>query len=372
MDISKILEEPLLFGPDDSVSRVASSLLKQRRHEALIVKDGVFQGIVLASDVVKRNVQNPEKTRIGSFAQSIELAFPETSVQDATNEILINNFKSLPVESFVGETRKLSVVTKTGLIKLLVNEPVIKNRVAEEIMNFPYCVDKNDSISTAKSIIRDMEVSIIPVVDENDNVLGVIETVDLLRASTQSMEKMGRGDLSGEKKSLKEVLATSVMQTNFQKASPDTPLKDVANLLLSARIHVVIIEENGKLIGMITPRDILKMFGAVTEGVYVTVNGISEEDDFIKSWIDDEVRNHVKKINKIVPVQYFVINVRKYRENGKRTKYSVRSRIMTQKGPYFSHDFNWDITKAFGGMLLKLEKELIRDKDKKNVYSRSP
>ena len=171
---------------------------------------------------------------------------------------------------------------------------------------------------------------------------------------------------------MKDVLASSVMQTDFQKASTDTPLKEVAKLLVSARIPAIIIEEEGKLIGMITPRDILKMFGAVTEGVYVTVNGISEEDDFIKSWIDGEVRNHVRKINKIVPVQYFVINVKKHKEDGKRTKYSVRSRIMTQKGPYFSHDFNWDITKAFGGMLLKLEKALMRDKDKKNVYSRSP
>ena len=197
-----------------------------------------------------------------------------------------------------------------------------------------------------------------------------IETVDLLRATVHSMEKMGRGDLAGEKKSIKDVLAGSIMQTNFKKAAPDTPLRDVAKQLSGSGIPVVVIEENGKFVGMITPRDILKMFGAVTEGVYVTVNGITEEDDFIKSWIDGEIRNHVKKINKITPIQYFVVNVKKHKDDGKRTKYSIRSRIMTAKGPYFSHDFDWDITKAFSGMLLKLEKGIIRDKDRKTTYSR--
>jgi CBS domain-containing protein len=372
MDISKILEKALIVSPEDSVSKVAAAMLKERRHEAVVMKDGAFEGLIIVNDIAKRNVSDPESTKIESFVRKTEIEFPETTIEDAISSILVNNFKSLPVESLVGDQKKMSIVTKTGLIRLLRNEPLLRKLRAKEIMSFPYCVDSSDTVMTAKSIIRDMEVSAVPVVDKENNALGVIEAVDLLKVTVHSMEKAGRGEVAGEKKSVKDVLAGSVMQTDFPKALPDASLQKVVDSLVSGKVPVAVVTENGKLIGMITPRDVLKLFGKRTEGVYVTINGIKEEDGFIKSVIDEEITNKLRKINKMVPLQYFVINVKKYEENGKRAKYSLKSRLMTNRGPFFAHDFGWDLTKAARGMLRNLEREVVKKIGKTKDYARTP
>lgn len=370
MDISKILEKPLIVSFNDSVSRVASRMIRERRHEALVLKDNEFEGIMLSSDIVKRNIPNPESTKINTFIRKIETAFPNASAEDAINEILINNFKSLPVRSI--ESNDLFIVTKIALMNSLRNESVIKKRTAKEVMNFPYCIGSMDTIATAKSIVREMDISAIPVIDEENNILGVIESIDLLKASIHSAEKSGRGEEAGEKKSIKNVLASSIMQKNFPKASVDTPIKKMIDDLAKSRVHVVIIEDDGKFVGMVTPRDILKLFSSRKEGVYVTINGIRDEDDFIKSVIDEEITNAVRKLAKITPIQYLAVNIKKHDEDGKRAKYSIRSRLMTNRGAFFSKDFAWDITKAVRGTLNKLEREIINRTRKEKTYVRAP
>jgi len=370
MDISKLLEEPLVVKPEDSVSRVASAMLSQRRHEAVVMKNGSFMGIVLVSDIVKKNIQNPEKTKIDSFVKNVEFVFPETSVYDAINSILINNFKSLPVESH--RDRKLFIVSKISLMKAVKDASIFKRITAKQIMNFPYCISRNDTIITAKSLIRDMEISAIPVVGENNKIEGVVETIDLLNMSIHSMQKTSRGEEVGEKKSIKNVYASSIMQKNITKASLETPVIKLISLLSSSKTPVVIIEENDKLIGMVTPRDILKLLGGQTEGVYITISGIQKEDGFIKSVVDEEITHEIKKLAKILPIQYLAVNVNKHEKDGKRVKYSIKSRLVTQKGAFFAHDFAWDITKAIRGMLHKLEKEMIKKTGKETLYGRAP
>lgn len=369
MDISKILEEPLIVEPEDSVNKVASKLLSQRKHEALVVKDKKIQGIILVNDLVKRNIQNPEKTKINSFIRKVDVAFPETSVQDAINSILINNFKSLPVESY--EDDRIFIVTKINLMKTLKGD-IPKGKTAKDIMNYPYCISNDDTISTAKSILKTMDISVIPVVNKNSKVGGVIETIDLLKTTMISFPKPVRGEEVGEKKTIKNVTASSIMQKNIPRAAPETPLNKIIDLLVSEKMPVVIIEENEKLAGIITPRDILKLFGGQREGVYVTISGIHKEDDFIKTVIDEEITNEIKKLAKKLPIQYLAVNIDKYKKDGKRAKYTVKSRLVTQKGAFFSQDFAWDITKAIRGMLHKLEKEIIKKTGKRNVYTRAP
>jgi CBS-domain-containing membrane protein len=366
MDISNILEEPLIVDFEDSVSKVASRMLKERRHEALVTKEGSYEGIVLVSDIVKKNIQNPEKTKIGPFVRNVETVFPETSIQDAINEILINNFKSLPVNAY--KDNRMFIVTKKGLISAMKNDPAIKDKSASDVMFYPYCISKDDTTDTVKSIIRDMGVYTVPVIDENGRVEGIIDPLDLLNITVRGEEKLGGSEVLREKKKrLKKVLSSFFMEKNFPKVSPETQLRKVVELLASSETHVVIVEKAGKLVGMITPKDVLKLFGGQKEGVFVTISGMQEEDGFIKSVVDEEVSNEVKKLAKIVPIQYLAINVKKHKKDGKRIKYSIKARLITYKGAYFAHDFSWDITKAIRGMLHRLEKEMTRKEEKKGM-----
>ena len=132
MDISNLLEKPMIVSFDDSVSKVASRMIRERRHEALVLKGDSFEGIILTNDMVKRNIPNPENTKIAAFVRNVEIFFPETTTEDAINEILINDFKSLPVKS--ADSKDLFIVTKIALMNNLRNESIIKKRVAKIVV----------------------------------------------------------------------------------------------------------------------------------------------------------------------------------------------------------------------------------------------
>jgi len=73
-----------------------------------------------------------------------------------------------------------------------------------------------------------------------------------------------------------------------------------------------------------------------------------------------------------LPLSYFVMHVRTYHKTGKRVKYSVQARLITEKGDFFADDYAWDLTKATKGVLAKIEKEGIRHAEKAKVYGRGP
>jgi ribosome-associated translation inhibitor RaiA len=114
---------------------------------------------------------------------------------------------------------------------------------------------------------------------------------------------------------------------------------------------------------MIAPGDVLKLLGKEVKGAYVTISGIEDEDDFIKSVIYQEIESTLKKINKFYPVNYLVVHADKY-GTGKRTKHSIKARLATEKGFFFTHGRAWDLAQAVKAALANLEKETIKRKEK--------
>ncbi|MEM7815559.1 MAG: CBS domain-containing protein [Candidatus Aenigmatarchaeota archaeon] len=357
MRVEDFLEKPLVVSPEDSISRAASLMFSNRKHEAVVMKNGKFVGILLARDLVKRKVSDPHKTKISGFVVDINPFLPGTGIEEIINGFLVNDYRAVPFKN----NGKIMVLTKTGLLGIVKDSPVLKDKFAEDVMNFPYCITTEDSLSTARAVLRDMNISRVPVVKEG-KVEGIIDYVDLLGPVFKG-EVNKRGEPGEERTHIDSIPASSFMRKEFPVAEPDARLSSVIDLIVKNN-SAVIVERNGKLSGIVTPGDILKLFGKEVRGAYVTISGMQEEDDFIKSVIYKEIENSLKKINKIYPVNYFVAHVDKYNVTGRRAKYSIRARVATQKGFFFSHDHGWDITKAIKGVLEKLEKEVIKRKER--------
>ncbi len=110
----------------------------------------------------------------------------------------------------------------------------------------------------------------------------------------------------------------------------------------------------------------------IFDGVNVTVSGIHDEDEFMRSKVNEEISHAVKKLGSIVPLSGFVMHVRKYHETGNKKKYSVQARLVTEEGNFFSDDYAWDLTKAVKGALDKLEREVTHKSGKEKDRIRGP
>jgi CBS domain-containing protein len=120
------------------------------------------------------------------------------------------------------------------------------------------------------------EIHGAPVVDEQDRVLGVVSTLDLLRATDEtestdddrstyyrdgsSASAMGWIDLPEEtRERARNLTASDVMTKELVRVSPEATLREVATTMLQQHVHRVLVVAQGNLVGVITSFDLLRV-----------------------------------------------------------------------------------------------------------------
>ena len=86
-----------------------------------------------------------------------------------------------------------------------------------------------------------------------------------------------------------------------------------------------------------------------------------DEDDFITATVDRMIKDTIQKLSKIYKTQFFFLHVKRYEKQGK-IKYSIRTRILTDKGTFISKSYAWDLRTAVDDALEKLERIMIKEK----------
>lgn len=355
------LKTAITFNSEDTISKVIAKMNKEKAHEVVVFDNKEYLGILSSDKLIKKNISEPDKTKLSQLKTIIDKVEPFESIdaEEIIKSVLINNYKSAPIR----KDKKIFFLTKLEMLNL-VDKNLLKDKTASHVMVFPDIVSSGDSLSVAKSIMRDSHSNRVVILEEG-KAIGILDPLDVLN-SFITRTRTKRGDVSGEKLKIGGISASSraIMQKNFLKVTPDKKLSEVVKKMIEQKKDTVIVEDNGKLLGMITPRHILKLVSKQVEGVYVQITGIQDEDSFIKSLVDDEINQEIRKLGKIVNIDYLTIHVRKRRATGNRTKYSVKAKLITNIGFFHSNDYAWDLTQAVRGILKKLEKELVKKKGK--------
>ncbi len=144
--------------------------------------------------------------------------------------------------------------------------------VAKEIMNKNVItISKDASIEELSEILLKNNISGMPVVDEEDNMIGIVTEGDIIVQDTDlHFPRYFRlldsiiylESLSKFKKNLKKHLATKVediMTEEVIVVEENTTVSDIANLMTEKNINrVPVIDENKNLVGIITRADIVK------------------------------------------------------------------------------------------------------------------
>ncbi|MEA2061435.1 MAG: CBS domain-containing protein [Thermodesulfobacteriota bacterium] len=125
-------------------------------------------------------------------------------------------------------------------------------------------------ITTAVEILINNHINGIPVVDENGSLKGILCQSDLIFQQKELPIPPiltildGIIPLSSSKKFEKEFQKTSAvkvkqaMATDVVTVKPDTPLKDIAALMVKKHFHTIPVVENNKIAGIIGKEDVLK------------------------------------------------------------------------------------------------------------------
>lgn len=358
MDLLDVAEEPLIFRPDEVLSKVASKMYELRKYEALVFKDNKYLGVIAARDLIKKSTGDPNRTKLANLKSVIQRLTPfepTAGFTDVVGSVLVNNYRSIPV----GDDNGLFVLTKLGLLKLMPKE-ALRGKTAKDVMVFPPTLTAGDSISVAKSLFKQSHVYRLAVVSKAGKVEGIIDALDMLKFFIDKERSHDLREGSGEKINLGSISASSrIFVHDMERVLPDTAIAQVANIMINKNQETVVVEDRGKFLGLITPRDILRLVGKPVSGIYINISGMHDEDDFIKTIVDEEIRTELTKLGKVVNVHYLTMNVKKYGQ-GRRVKYAVHGKLVANKGMFFSEGVAWDLTKATKLALKKIEREVLK------------
>jgi CBS domain-containing protein len=104
--------------------------------------------------------------------------------------------------------------------------------------------------------LADTRVSGLAVVDESSHVIGVVTAADVLR------EAAGLADPNAKSRTLARETVRDIMTPNPRVIAPDADAREAARQMLDADVRRLFVEDQGRLIGVISQTDIANAVGA--------------------------------------------------------------------------------------------------------------
>lgn len=126
-----------------------------------------------------------------------------------------------------------------------------------DLMTSPvFTLLRSDTLKDARALLELARIRHIPIVDEQEMFQGLITHRDVLAATISRF-----ADITSDEQSELDmgIPIATLMRTDVLTASPDMPLKEAAKLLLTHRYGCLPVVENGKLTGIITEADFLRL-----------------------------------------------------------------------------------------------------------------
>ncbi|MBK8099082.1 MAG: CBS domain-containing protein [Planctomycetes bacterium] len=181
-------------------------------------------------------------------------------------------------------TAKAAATTKTRRKRNQVSAPPAKatrpprrsfaERTAGDVMvRRVVTVPVDATLTEVERVLADNKISGVPVVDEEGCVLGVLSVRDLIEHHAEEGRQRRRGpsfyQLDAEDFDQDELeaydlpddpaaTAEQVMTPQVLAVEPDTPLGVVAATMVRQAVHRLLVQEDGKMVGIISAMDLLR------------------------------------------------------------------------------------------------------------------
>jgi len=358
-----IAEEIISVSPDDTVSKIISLIEKENIREIIITEKGKFKGIVYSKDIANKGITDPAKAKVSTLMRfPAPVISSNQDINEAAQMIFKTGLRSLPI---IENEKVIGLITLSDIIGFASKIKEFRQTTAEAVMSKPEIIESDTDIGTARMLMREKNISRLPVIDKKQKLVGIVTIFDLLKA-VKPRERMDFYSMSAEKERIMDIPISTIMNISPVTVDKNKTLNEIVSLMKENKTDGVIVVENNSPIGIVTEKDLLEVYisSLNKKGVYYQISGITDEDDFIISTIDRMIRDTLQKMSKIFNPQFFFLHVKKYDKTGK-IKYSIRTRFRTDKGIFVSKSYAWDLRDAVNEALDKLERIMIKEVETK-------
>jgi CBS domain-containing protein len=375
--------------PETSISTAIGIMEKNKFHNLIVRANG---GIFLVNVQDLLIASNPD-SHVDEFMFKPHSIHKDTPTIDAISALMDSGQRAAPVvddsDALVG------IVTEYDIMKRGSESHVLKDAEVRKIMpRNPICVEKDDSIGKARSLMTKNGIGRVLVIDEMFNLLGIVTGGDILRKIYKPKRRMTAGEFTGEKVTRMEQPVSIIMNAPVITADVDANLADVANLLQQHDIRGVPIVKDRVPRGVITIQDILRYLRMLKEEAMVEVEIQGTLDEEYKELAERIIETEVRKIAKFARrVHWIKIVIKKERDRGGVPYYKISAHVKTPNKLYVGgaepkpiktitaktedqveetkvRKRRWDFIEVLKDALLSVERQIEEDRGRKRTKNR--
>jgi CBS domain-containing protein/ribosome-associated translation inhibitor RaiA len=323
-------------------------------------------------DVVDAHVADPTNVKPENLMLKPETITPDTLVIEAINDMLETGLRALPVVedgSFTG------IVTEYDIIKLATESEALEEVSSREVMNSPpITIHKDDTVARARALMRDHGVSRLPVVNDDDKLVGIVTTTDIIREVIKPIDRLGKTDRRGEKVPAFNHPVSNIMSSPCVYDYPDATVVDLCEKIVENKIRgLPIVNKLEEPIGVVTRRDILRKIAELMRkrGVFVSIKGVEDVDDFTLVILRKSLAAGLQKLLAMRPsIEAAEVHIKRYHEEGNRHKYSVRIHLKDARNVISVKAHDWDLITALKEALRHLYREVLGEEEKEETVKK--
>jgi CBS domain-containing protein len=358
MKVSDVMTDDVLTLPSDDTMAKALSIMYEKRINQIPIIDKYkeYQGMVFAKDFL--NASAATSSKLKNFVVKTPVLSPTDSIKKSTQLIVTTGNRALPV---VEDSKLVGIISETDVIL----ETDFGNTSVDSVMAYAIVIEDDSALDSALAKMRRYNISRLPVVDSNGDLIGIINALDRAKIMATPKEGISKNSRTSSQKSAVKLAKVRDIMKRTVPVRMGTKLRDILEIFREHDEIVVVVGDKKKPVGIVNARDALEIMLPHRDHPSINIANVSDHET--RSTIEEQMARFLKKIHgKSENVQSVIVYADKY----KTRKYSLRAKLIFTKHVVGAKAVGYDPLSASKKLISVLDRRTKSERSKKSRQRR--
>ena len=339
------------------------SRFKEEMPPVLAVLDskGRYKGVISRRWIIRSSLDASE-TKVKTLMRPAPAVTLHDSLSKVAKLMIESEIRQLPVYS--GE-KLLGFINDEDVIHGVVIERWGSTRVEEIMTKKPFVIEENESVGKILSLFRDEGISHVPIVRDG-KLVGIVSIFDIIENIFQPRKRQATGGKVGEKVSVLNIPAKSIMVTSVVTVLPGSKLREASEQMHKFEISSLVVVSKGRPVGIMTKRDFLEILAQMEKPVRRLMVQFSvkdvEVDEIQRGSIMADFESFTGRYGETLESGTLFVYMKSHGTNFKGNQLiHCRLQFRTRKGSFFSSSEGWNVEQTFRLALDRLEGQIVKN-----------
>lgn len=374
--------DPVTASPDMNVSKIKTRM-EENDLRALPVVDGKgkLKGAVGYRDVIRHIQFNPQSTKVDKVMHQPPNFEEDDSLIDLA-ELRINSGKKMMVLEQGGKFA--GKIDDTEFREALADAEEIKDVHTRTIGSQEVLrVFEEDNIDEARHKMLDNNVSRLPVLDENGNMTGMVDSTDILKTIVpkESPQSGGTSGPTGEETKIsggnQKLKMTDINVTEIMNRTPLTHEGhmegvEAIELMNKKESSQIIITDDDYPVSVVAVKDFIDYVASfkASDMLLVQITGldVAEEKAMVHNQVEKAMRGTIGR--KVEKARDITVRVRKSDKDGKKHRYEFTVKLDCEYGIVTAQEEGWEMQDVLDTALGDINTQIQKKKEKEQEHRR--